>query len=66
MIDFALTYAPLYFKGALAGLGLTALSMAGTLFRGIPPLVLLYIVYFGLPGLAFPLCASPVQPKNAP
>jgi His/Glu/Gln/Arg/opine family amino acid ABC transporter permease subunit len=79
MLEFAVTYAPLYFAGALVGLGLTVGAMAGalviglfvalgrlsrhaairwlcvayvTVFRGVPPLVLLYIVYFGLPAWA--------------
>ncbi|WP_296744758.1 amino acid ABC transporter permease [Mesorhizobium sp.] len=79
MIEFAATYAGLYFRGLLLGLGLTVAAMAGAfliglfvalarlsqrrwlraaggayvaLFRGIPPLVLLYLVYFGLPAWA--------------
>lgn len=78
-MDFVVAYSPLYLKGALVGLSLTAVSMCGalligllvalgrlsrraplrllclgyvTLFRGIPPLVLLYLVYFGLPAWA--------------
>ncbi|MGI6853206.1 amino acid ABC transporter permease [Mesorhizobium sp. 1B3] len=79
MIDFAIAYLPLYLKGALVGLALTAAAMTGALiigvavamgrlsqipllryltisyvavFRAVPPLVLLYIVYFGLPAWA--------------
>lgn len=79
MIEFAIAYLPLYLKGALVGLGLTAAAMVGALaigivvalgrlssnpilkyltlayvavFRAVPPLVLLYIVYFGLPAWA--------------
>jgi His/Glu/Gln/Arg/opine family amino acid ABC transporter permease subunit len=79
MIEFAVSYFPLYCEGTLIGLGLTALAMVGSvviglmvalarisnsralravgatyvaLFRGIPPLVLLYVIYFGLPTLA--------------
>jgi His/Glu/Gln/Arg/opine family amino acid ABC transporter permease subunit len=79
MLEFAREYFWLYCTGTAIGIGLTALSMVGSIFlglwvalarlsgnralrafgsvyvaffRGIPPLVLLYIVYFGLPTLA--------------
>jgi His/Glu/Gln/Arg/opine family amino acid ABC transporter permease subunit len=79
MIEFAQEYFWLYCVGTAIGIGLTLLSVAGSiflglwialarlsgkrplrlfgsiyvaLFRGVPPLVLLYIVYFGLPTLA--------------
>ena len=78
-MDFVATYFSFYLQGALIGLGLTFLAMAGALvvglavalgrlsgnrvlaalcasytalFRGIPPLVTLYIIYFGLPSWA--------------
>lgn len=78
-MEFLSTYFPFYLQGALVGLGLTCLAMAGALviglavalgrlsgkpvlvaacavytalFRGIPPLVTLYIIYFGLPSWA--------------
>jgi His/Glu/Gln/Arg/opine family amino acid ABC transporter permease subunit len=79
LVEFARTYFPLYFQGALIGIGLTILAMLGSvaiglvgalariarqplprtaastyvaIFRGVPPLVLLYILYFGLPAWA--------------
>jgi His/Glu/Gln/Arg/opine family amino acid ABC transporter permease subunit len=79
MLEFAREYFWLYCTGTAIGIGLTALSMIGSVFlglwialarlsgnralrvfgsvyvaffRGIPPLVLLYIIYFGLPTLA--------------
>jgi len=79
MIEFTKDYFPLYSIGALVGIGITIIAMAGSVaiglvvalgrlsenrtiralgsayvafFRGIPPLVLLYVVYFGLPGWA--------------
>lgn len=79
MLEFAISYFPLYFQGALISVGLTILAMCGALviglvvalgrvsanttvryassvyvalFRGVPPLVMIYIVYFGLPAWA--------------
>lgn len=95
MLDFTLQYSGLYFQGALVGLGLTVLAMAGalviglflalgrissrrsvrnfclvyvTIFRAVPPLVLLYIIYFGLPTWAAqfdnPVLAAVFEPLN--
>jgi His/Glu/Gln/Arg/opine family amino acid ABC transporter permease subunit len=76
MMDFAQSYWLLYIQGAVIGLFVAVIAMAGSvvlglsiaiarlsdnwflrwfgavyvaLFRGIPPLVMIYIVYFGLP-----------------
>ena len=93
MLQFALTYLPLYVMGALIGIALTVLAMLLSvaiglvaalgrtsanvavrwlvsayvaLFRGVPPLVLLYLVYFGLPSWAQELGIQPLAAFLAP
>ena len=93
MLEFAKAYLPLYFEGAVVGVGLAALTMVLSigigllaalgrtsgvllirsvvsayvaLFRGVPPLVLLYLVYFGLPSWAQELGIRPLVAFLAP
>jgi len=93
MIQFTKDYFPLYVVGAIIGLWITILAMAGSVaiglfvalgrlsgnrmfrvlgggyvafFRGIPPLVLLYVVYFGLPGWAAQMGIRPLAKFLAP